>query len=76
MSKNLVKQAGPFVLLLAAAVASMFIPSLPHFDDGGKMYNGADIAWIIVATALVFIMTPGLAFSMEEWCTGRMSCRQ
>ncbi len=26
------------------------------------MYNGADIAWIIMATALVFLMTPGLAF--------------
>ncbi|HSQ45012.1 MAG TPA: ammonium transporter, partial [Ginsengibacter sp.] len=25
-------------------------------------YNSADIAWIIVATALVFLMTPGLAF--------------
>ena len=25
-------------------------------------YNGADIAWILVATALVFLMTPGLAF--------------
>ena len=31
------------------------------FNDGGK-YNSADIAWIIVATALVFLMTPGLAF--------------
>ena len=26
------------------------------------MYSSADIAWIIVATALVFLMTPGLAF--------------
>ena len=39
----------------------MFIPSLPNFDDAVN-YNGADIAWIIVATALVFLMTPGLAF--------------
>jgi Amt family ammonium transporter len=30
--------------------------------DGTKVYNSADIAWIIVATALVFLMTPGLAF--------------
>jgi Amt family ammonium transporter len=34
---------------------------LPLFNDGGK-YNSADIAWLIVATALVFLMTPGLAF--------------
>ena len=25
-------------------------------------YNGADIAWMIVATAMVFLMTPALAF--------------
>ena len=52
----------PFVILSAVAVASIFVPSLPNFDDGGKIYNGADVAWIIVATALVFLMTPGLAF--------------
>ena len=62
MSKNLVKQVGPFALLLLAATASIFIPSVAAFDDGGKIYNGADIAWVIVATALVFLMTPGLAF--------------
>ena len=46
-------------MLLVAAVC-IFIPTLPNFDDG--KYNGADVAWMIVATALVFIMTPGLAF--------------
>ena len=29
------------------------MPSLPAFNDGGT-YNAADIAWLIVATALVF----------------------
>lgn len=62
MSKSVVKQTVPFMLLVAAACASIFIPSLPHFDDGGKIYNGADIAWVLVSTALVFLMTPGLAF--------------
>lgn len=61
MSKSTVKQFAPFILLLAVAVAALFAPSLPNFDDGGK-YSAADIAWIIVATALVFLMTPGLAF--------------
>jgi Amt family ammonium transporter len=42
-------------------VAAIFVPVLPNFDDGGK-YSAADISWIIVATALVFLMTPGLAF--------------
>ncbi len=61
MRKLTVKQVAPFVVLVAVAIGAIFIPSLPNFDDGGK-YSGADIAWLIVATALVFLMTPGLAF--------------
>src|SRR5579871_2067017 len=60
MSKASIKSSAPFIILVAIAIASVFIPSLPNFDDG--KYNGADTAWIIVATALVFLMTPGLAF--------------
>src|SRR5215210_9378069 len=55
------KRLAPFLILGVIATAAIFIPALPHFEDGGK-YNSADIAWIIVATALVFLMTPGLAF--------------
>jgi Amt family ammonium transporter len=40
----------------------LFIPVVPGFEDKAGVYNPADIAWIIVATALVFLMTPGLAF--------------
>ncbi len=61
MAKSKAKQLAPFLVLMAVAIGALFIPSLPNFDDGGK-YSGADIAWIIVATALVFLMTPGLAF--------------
>jgi len=61
MSKLTTKQIAPFLVLAAVAIASIFIPSQVAFD-GSKVYNGADIAWIIVATALVFLMTPGLAF--------------
>src|SRR5688572_1066610 len=61
MKKITSSQALPFIILMAIAVAAIFVPSLASFDDGGK-YNTADIAWIIVATALVFLMTPGLAF--------------
>src|ERR1700737_4417601 len=60
--KNLTfKQLAPFAVLAIIAIGSVFIPTLPNFNDQGK-YNTADIAWIIVATALVFLMTPGLAF--------------
>ena len=59
--KNLtLKNLAPFFFLTIVAIAAIFIPSLPNFDDG--KFNAADIAWILVATALVFLMTPGLAF--------------
>jgi ammonium transporter, Amt family len=59
--KNLsLRNLAPFLVLAGVAIAAIFIPSLPNFDDG--KFNGADIAWILVATALVFLMTPGLAF--------------
>ncbi|HOA38058.1 MAG TPA: ammonium transporter [Flavihumibacter sp.] len=62
MSKMTTKRLAPFLILVAVAIASLFIPTRPTFDDGGKLYNSSDIAWILVATALVFLMTPGLAF--------------
>jgi Amt family ammonium transporter len=61
MKKVSFKQIAPFLILALVALTSIFIPSLPSFNDDGK-YNAADTAWLIVATALVFLMTPGLAF--------------
>src|SRR4051795_4214151 len=61
MKSNTFKKVTPFLILALIAIGAVFIPSLPSFADGGK-YNSADIAWIIVATCLVFIMTPALAF--------------
>src|SRR5215204_1251473 len=60
MNKITLKSALPFLVLLAIATAAIFIPTLPNFDIG--KYNTADTAWVIVAAALVFLMTPGLAF--------------
>src|SRR4051794_5946915 len=54
------RRIAPFLFLAIVATACIFVPSLPNFDEG--KYSAADIAWIIVATALVFLMTPGLAF--------------
>jgi Amt family ammonium transporter len=61
MQKVTPKQVLPFVILAAIAILACFIKPVIDFADTGK-YNGADVAWIIVATALVFLMTPGLAF--------------
>src|SRR6476646_7503449 len=61
MNRISAKQVLPFLILAAIAVTACFIKPVIDFVDTGK-YNAADVAWIIVATALVFLMTPGLAF--------------
>lgn len=61
MRKMSLGKSIPFAALMLIAIAAIFVPALNNFNDGGK-YNSADIAWMIVATALVFLMTPGLAF--------------
>ncbi len=61
MKKITLGQAIPFIALMLIAIIALFIPSIKSFDDAGK-YSAADTTWIIVATALVFLMTPGLAF--------------
>jgi len=60
MGKILVKQYAPFVILMVFAILALFVPLLPNFDEG--KYSGPDIAFILIAAALVFLMTPGLAF--------------
>lgn len=53
----------PFSLLLLIGLLGLFNPGLPVVS-GQPAYeiNGADTAWMLAATALVLIMTPGLAF--------------
>ncbi|MEO8960392.1 MAG: ammonium transporter [Ginsengibacter sp.] len=61
MKKITIQNSLPFLLLMLVAILALFVPSVSEFD-GFKAYNSADISWILVATALVFLMTPGLAF--------------
>jgi Amt family ammonium transporter len=61
MNKVTPKQVLPFLVLAAVSAVACFVKPIADFADTGK-YNNADVAWIIVATALVFLMTPGLAF--------------
>src|SRR6478752_2398437 len=64
MSKKTAKQIIPFVLLVAVALVAMFVKPIADYVPGEKdpQYSSADIAWVLVSTALVFLMTPGLAF--------------
>ncbi len=59
MAKKLSKI--PFVFLAIIAILTVLFPSVPKIMWEGE-YNHADIAWMLSATALVLIMTPGLAF--------------
>ncbi|QJB34641.1 ammonium transporter [Chitinophaga oryzae] len=61
MKKSSFQDYLPFIFLAIVAVIGIFIPALPNFSDVSK-YNTADIAWILVASSLVFLMTPGLSF--------------
>jgi ammonium transporter, Amt family len=64
MSKRKAKQILPFVLLVAVALLAMFVKPAADFVPGAAdpQYSSSDIAWVLVSTALVFLMTPGLAF--------------
>lgn len=61
MKKISIQDYLPFIFLAALAVIGIFLPTVPTFADASK-YNSADVAWVLVATALVFLMTPGLSF--------------
>jgi Amt family ammonium transporter len=61
MSKITLKRFLPFFLLVTVAIGAIFVPSVKATVDESK-YNQADITWILIATALVFLMTPALAF--------------
>lgn len=62
MQKITFKAVAPFLVLAAVAIAAVFVPAVPDYVDSKGAYNAADITWVMVATALVFLMTPGLAF--------------
>ena len=55
------KALAPFLLLIAVSILALFIPAVPStiVTDG---INSGDVAWMLAATALVLLMTPGLAY--------------
>ena len=51
----------PLLILLAVGLLAAFMPALPT-TIVTKGINSGDTAWMLCATALVLLMTPGLAF--------------
>jgi Amt family ammonium transporter len=51
----------PFLLLLALSLAGgLIVPSAPSVQGGP--IDAGDVAWMLTATGLVLLMTPGLSF--------------
>jgi len=52
----------PFVILVVVALAALFV-KVPGAGIGpGEALNAGDTAWMLTASALVLLMTPGLSF--------------
>ena len=51
----------PFGCLLALAALSLFTTEAPQAKTGAPVHPG-DVAWLLTATGLVLLMTPGLSF--------------
>ncbi len=71
-TKTKLKSIVPFLALVAVAIAAIFVVPEAAFDPASVIdpatkapkytYNSGDIAWMLVSTAFVFLMTPALAF--------------
>jgi ammonium transporter, Amt family len=51
----------PFLLVAAVSVAGALFRPAPQAQTGGPI-NPGDVAWMLTATGLVLLMTPGLSF--------------
>jgi len=52
----------PFALLLIVVLLTLIFPGFPHVNIQPDHVDSGDTAWMLVATALVLVMTPGLAY--------------
>ena len=52
----------PFVLLVVLALAALFVKVPASTVPTGDAINSGDVAWMLTASALVLLMTPGLSF--------------
>jgi Amt family ammonium transporter len=51
----------PLALLALVSVAAVLVPETAPAKTGGPI-NSGDVAWMLTATGLVLLMTPGLSF--------------
>jgi len=51
----------PFLILLCISILGIIIPTSPQASPTGNIVTG-DVAWMLTASGLVLLMTPGLSF--------------
>ncbi|MGY3211486.1 ammonium transporter [Mucilaginibacter sp. HD30] len=56
------KRYVPFSIIVIALILTFVFPSVEIDKTANATYNTGDVAWMLMSTALVLIMTPGLAF--------------
>ncbi|PLW91386.1 ammonium transporter, partial [Mucilaginibacter sp.] len=56
------KRYFPFIIILVILALTFIFPSVEFDKTANPNFNTGDIAWMLMSTALVLIMTPGLAF--------------
>jgi len=56
------KRYFPFCLIVCILALTFIFPSVDFKKGANPNFNTGDIAWMLMSTALVLIMTPGLAF--------------
>ncbi|WP_069660508.1 ammonium transporter [Arcticibacter eurypsychrophilus] len=56
------KKVLPFLLLLVAVILGLAFPSEEVITIKDNVIDTGDTAWLLISTALVLLMTPGLAF--------------
>ena len=71
-TKTKLKSIIPFLALIIVAIAAIFVAPEASFDPASVIdpvtkapkytYNSGDISWMLVSCAMVFLMTPALAF--------------
>src|SRR5436305_15244092 len=54
--------SAPFLLLIFTAVAALFVKVPSSGIPVGEAINSGDTAWMLTASGLVLLMTPGLSF--------------
>ena len=54
-------------------LALLVLPAAARADGPVVNLDSGDTAWMLLSTALVFLMTPGLAFFTAAWCAARTS---